>query len=143
LSGPLPFVAAKGRRRAKSALWFSPISSTRQAIPSSRRRTRFWWVAFVALLGGFCVPAVQLKYTFTGQIAIHDTALGPAFGGCRMYPYASELFGWIRLDPVLARLAPHDQAHAGRNSVAKAQFQLAPDKRTNRRWPSSLVGRSE
>src|SRR5260370_14146518 len=22
--------------------------------------------------------------------AIHDTALGPAFGGCRMYPYASE-----------------------------------------------------
>jgi leucine dehydrogenase len=23
-------------------------------------------------------------------IAIHDTALGPAFGGCRMYPYASE-----------------------------------------------------
>jgi leucine dehydrogenase len=23
-------------------------------------------------------------------IAIHDTTLGPAFGGCRMYPYASE-----------------------------------------------------
>ena len=23
-------------------------------------------------------------------IAIHDTALGPAFGGCRMYPYASK-----------------------------------------------------
>jgi leucine dehydrogenase len=23
-------------------------------------------------------------------IAIHDTALGPAFGGCRLYPYASE-----------------------------------------------------
>jgi leucine dehydrogenase len=23
-------------------------------------------------------------------IAIHDTALGPAFGGCRIYPYASE-----------------------------------------------------
>src|SRR5262249_49347436 len=23
-------------------------------------------------------------------IAIHNTALGPAFGGCRMYPYASE-----------------------------------------------------
>ena len=22
-------------------------------------------------------------------IAIHDTTLGPAFGGCRMYPYAS------------------------------------------------------
>jgi 4-carboxymuconolactone decarboxylase len=25
----------------------------------------------------------------------------------------------------------------------KAQFQLSPDRRTNRRWPSSLVGRSE
>jgi leucine dehydrogenase len=23
-------------------------------------------------------------------VAIHDTALGPAFGGCRMYPYATE-----------------------------------------------------
>ena len=23
-------------------------------------------------------------------IAIHDATLGPAFGGCRMYPYASE-----------------------------------------------------
>jgi len=23
-------------------------------------------------------------------IAIHDTTLGPAFGGCRMYPYPSE-----------------------------------------------------
>ena len=23
-------------------------------------------------------------------IAIHDTMLGPAFGGCRIYPYASE-----------------------------------------------------
>ena len=23
-------------------------------------------------------------------IAIHDTTLGPALGGCRMYPYASE-----------------------------------------------------
>ena len=23
-------------------------------------------------------------------IAIHDTTLGPAFGGCCMYPYASE-----------------------------------------------------
>ena len=23
-------------------------------------------------------------------IAIHDTTLGPAFGGCRMYPYVSE-----------------------------------------------------
>ena len=23
-------------------------------------------------------------------IAIHNTTLGPAFGGCRMYPYASE-----------------------------------------------------
>jgi hypothetical protein len=23
-------------------------------------------------------------------IAIHDTTLGPAFSGCRMYPYASE-----------------------------------------------------
>ena len=23
-------------------------------------------------------------------IAIHDTTLGPAFGGCRIYPYASE-----------------------------------------------------
>ena len=23
-------------------------------------------------------------------IAFHDTALGPAFGGCRMFPYASE-----------------------------------------------------
>src|SRR6266481_4425055 len=23
-------------------------------------------------------------------IAIHDTTLGPAFGGCRMYPYANE-----------------------------------------------------
>jgi leucine dehydrogenase len=23
-------------------------------------------------------------------IAIHDTTLGPAFGGCRMYPYASD-----------------------------------------------------
>src|SRR6202011_5683220 len=23
-------------------------------------------------------------------IAIHDTTLGPAFGGCRMYPYASK-----------------------------------------------------
>lgn len=31
-------------------------------------------------------PAVGLK----GIIAIHSTALGPAAGGCRMYPYASE-----------------------------------------------------
>ena len=23
-------------------------------------------------------------------VAIHDTTLGPALGGCRMYPYASE-----------------------------------------------------
>ena len=23
-------------------------------------------------------------------IAVHDTTLGPAVGGCRMYPYASE-----------------------------------------------------
>lgn len=26
-----------------------------------------------------------------GLVAIHDTTLGPALGGCRMYPYASEL----------------------------------------------------
>src|SRR5262249_34100252 len=25
-----------------------------------------------------------------GLIAIHDTTVGPAFGGCRMYPYPSE-----------------------------------------------------
>jgi leucine dehydrogenase len=31
-------------------------------------------------------PSIGLK----GIIAIHSTALGPAAGGCRMYPYASE-----------------------------------------------------
>ena len=31
-------------------------------------------------------PAVNLK----GIIAIHNTALGPALGGCRMWPYSSE-----------------------------------------------------
>jgi len=31
-------------------------------------------------------PSVHLK----GIIAIHNTALGPALGGCRMWPYNSE-----------------------------------------------------
>ena len=34
----------------------------------------------------FHEPSVNLK----GIIAIHNTALGPAIGGCRMWPYASE-----------------------------------------------------
>ena len=34
----------------------------------------------------FHEPSVHLK----GIIAIHSTALGPALGGCRMWPYASE-----------------------------------------------------
>ena len=34
----------------------------------------------------FHEPSVNLK----GIIAIHSTALGPALGGCRMWPYASE-----------------------------------------------------
>src|SRR5580692_7931825 len=38
-------------------------------------------------------------------IAIHDTTLGPAFGGCRMYPYASEQHA---MTDVAASLARHD-----------------------------------
>ena len=34
----------------------------------------------------FNEPSVRLK----GIIAVHNTALGPAVGGCRMWPYASE-----------------------------------------------------
>jgi hypothetical protein len=43
--GPPTARCCEGQAAAKSALWFSPISSARQAIPSSRGRTRFWWVA--------------------------------------------------------------------------------------------------
>jgi glutamate dehydrogenase/leucine dehydrogenase len=32
-------------------------------------------------------------------IAIHDTTLGPAFGGCRTYPYASFASRTIRANP--------------------------------------------
>src|SRR5437870_2630888 len=32
----------------------------------------------------------QIVRGLRALIAIHDTTLGPAFGGCRMYPYASE-----------------------------------------------------
>src|SRR6516225_7122469 len=35
-----------------------------------------------------CSPT--MRPVACGLIAIHDTTLGPAFGGCRMYPYASE-----------------------------------------------------
>jgi leucine dehydrogenase len=52
-------------------------------------------------------PAIGLK----GIIAIHSTALGPAAGGCRMYPYASEE---LALNDVL-RLS---QGMSFKNSIA-------------------------
>ena len=53
------------------------------------------------------------------------------------------VFGRIRLDLVLACLAPHDQRTPAATVSPKPQFQLSPDRGTNRRWPSSPVGRSE
>ncbi|MBT7746422.1 MAG: Glu/Leu/Phe/Val dehydrogenase, partial [Alphaproteobacteria bacterium] len=44
----------------------------------------------------FCDPVAGLR----AIIAIHSTALGPAAGGCRMFPYASEedaVFDALRL----------------------------------------------
>ena len=59
-----PLVAAKGRRRrsrhcgsARFLLLGKPFH--RAGLPYG-----FGGLRFVALLGGFCVPAVQLKYTF-------------------------------------------------------------------------------
>src|SRR5256886_2944107 len=54
-------------------------------------------------------------------IAIHDTALGPAFGGCRMYPYASEQHAMtdvLRLSRGLTdRAAICDRPYGGGKSV--------------------------
>ncbi|MEO1275464.1 MAG: Glu/Leu/Phe/Val dehydrogenase dimerization domain-containing protein, partial [Pseudomonadota bacterium] len=38
----------------------------------------------------FCDPRARLR----GVIAVHSTALGPGFGGCRMWPYADEAAGF-------------------------------------------------
>ena len=38
------------------------------------------------IVHAFCEPSVGLK----GFIAVHSTAIGPAFGGCRMWPFADE-----------------------------------------------------
>ena len=37
-----------------------------------------------------CTHSVSLRPVLRGFIAIHSTALGPAFGGCRVWKYASD-----------------------------------------------------
>jgi hypothetical protein len=65
LSGPLPLVAAKGRRRRSRHCGSARFLLLGKPFHRAGGVYGFGGLRFVALLGGFCVPAVQLKYTFT------------------------------------------------------------------------------
>ena len=64
LSGPTAR-CCEGQAAAKSALRFSPIFSARQAIPSSRGRTWFWWVS--------SDPTTPQKYTTPSETIMSDS----------------------------------------------------------------------
>jgi len=60
----------------------------------------------------FSLPDVGLK----AIVAIHDTTLGPALGGCRMYPYASDaeaLDDVLRLSEAMTYKAAAAGLHLG------------------------------
>lgn len=62
-------------------------------------------------------------------IAIHNTALGPAFGGTRMYPYASEddaIYDVLRLSKAMT----YKNAAGGSILAAEKLSSLAMRKRT-------------
>src|SRR4051812_30977538 len=67
-------------------------------------------------------------------IAIHDATLGPAFGGCRMYPYAGEQHAMtdvLRLSRGMTYKAaicelPYRQCSPIRRSPSKSSNTVAP-----------------
>ena len=64
LSGPLPLVAAKGGRRRSRHCGSARFLLLGKPFHRAGGVHGFGGLRFVALLGGFCVPAVQLIYTF-------------------------------------------------------------------------------
>src|SRR5580693_6591364 len=64
LSGPLPLVAAKGRRRRSRHCGSARFLLLGKPFHRAAGVHGFGGLRFVALLGGFCLPAVQLIYTF-------------------------------------------------------------------------------
>src|ERR1700758_286357 len=74
-------------------------------------------------------------------IAIHDTALGPAFGGCRMYPYASEQHAMsdvLRLSRGMTyRAAICELPYGGGKSVIIADPRATRRRRCCTRWVAS------
>ena len=74
-------------------------------------------------------------------IAIHDTALGPAFGGCRMYPYASEQHAMsdvLRLSRGMTyKAAICELPYGGGKSVIIADPRATRRRRCCTRWVAS------
>ena len=64
LSGPLPLVAAKGGRRRSRHCGSARFLLLGKPFHRARGVHGFGGLRFVAQLGGLCVPAVQLIYTF-------------------------------------------------------------------------------
>ena len=64
LSGPLPLVAAKGRRRRSRHCGSARFLLLGKPFHRAGGVHGYGGLRFVALLGGLCVPAVKLKYPF-------------------------------------------------------------------------------
>ena len=71
-------------------------------------------------------------------IAIHDTTLGPALGGCRMYPYASEDEAMVDVLR-LARGMTYKAAASGLTSGAESPLSSGTPTRTRPRRSSARL----